>query len=331
MKKINPRVVAIILFFITSAIWGATFVTQRIAGEHMGAFTYNGVRFLMGSLSLLPVIAVLERREKKPGDSPQSPGTVPCRRAGVGNSPEGRGTVPSKLTWFAGAVAGLMVFVAANLQQFGIVLSDSPSAASEAGFITGMYIIFVPILGLLLFRRKARPVVWVSAVLAFGGLFLITTEGGVGYLQFTHLLVLICAVFWAAHILWIDRYVSHIRPITFVAVQFLVCGALSLGVAFIFETVTWQGIYGGMWVLLYGGIIASGIAYTLQAVGQKYVEPALAAIIFSMEALFAAVSEAVFLGETMTGQKYLGGAVIFVGILLAQYKKKTPHQVRGDK
>jgi len=104
----------------------------------------------------------------------------------------------------------------------------------------------------------------------------------------------------------------------------LVCGVLSLGTALIFETITLQSIYDGLWVLLYGGIIASGIAYTLQTIGQKYVEPTLAAIIFSMEALFAAVSEVLFLGETMTPQKYLGGAIIFVGILLAQYNKKKP-------
>ncbi|MCL2169928.1 MAG: DMT family transporter [Defluviitaleaceae bacterium] len=304
MKKLNPRIISIILFFIVSAIWGATFVTQRIAGEHMGAFTYNGVRFLMGSISLIPVILLLERKK---GDRPRTLGTVPAPNL--------------RLTWIIGAIAGVVVFIAANLQQFGIVISDSPSSASEAGFITGMYIIFVPILGLFL-KRKARPIIWVSTLLAFTGLALITLEGGISYISLAHLLVLICAIFWAIHILIIDGYVARIRPITFVSVKFLVCGILSMATALIFETITLEGLMGGAWVLLYGGIIASGIAYTLQTIGQKYVEPALAAIIFSMEALFAALSEVVFLGETMTPQKYLGGAIIFTGIILAQYKKK---------
>ena len=272
----------------------------------MGAFTYNAVRFLMGSLSLVPVVLLLERRNKKTENRKQKTEKSNLR-----------------LTWVVGVMGGLMVFFAANLQQFGIVLSDSPSSASEAGFITGMYIIFVPILGLFLGRR-VRPLIWISAMLAFGGLALITTEGGISYFSLAHLLVLICAIFWAAHILLIDRYVNNIRPISFVAVQFLVCGALSLITALIFEDISLQGIQDGIWVLLYGGIIASGIAYTLQAIGQKYVEPALAAIIFSMEALFAAFSEALFLGETMTLQKYIGGAIIFTGILLAQYNKKKP-------
>ena len=298
--KASPRVIAIIIMFVASAIWGATFVTQRVAGEHMGAFTYNGVRFLLGSLSLLPVIFLLERRDKTNTEKPAN----------------------LKITWVAGVLGGLILFFAANLQQFGIVLSQSPTASSEAGFITGMYIVFVPLLGLFL-RRRVSPVVWLSAILAFSGLALITMgPGGFASIQPSDVLLVVGAVFWAVHILLIDRYVARMRPISFVSIQFLICGVLSLAVALIFETITLEGLYGGLWMLLYGGILASGVAYTFQTLGQRYIEPALAAIILSLESLFAAISEAAFLGETMTPQKYLGGAIIFVGIILAQYKRK---------
>ncbi|MDR2168455.1 MAG: DMT family transporter [Clostridiales bacterium] len=302
--KINPRTIAIGVIFITAAIWGVTFVTQKIAGEHMGAFTYNGARFLLASITLIPAIYLLEKRTLRTQNE-QNPPT-------------------RKTTWLAGAFGGIIIFFAANLQQFGIILSDSPSAAGEAGFITGMYIIFVPILGLFLGRR-VRGLVWVSAALAFGGLALITIgPGGLATIQTTDMLLVACAVFWAVHILLIDRFANQIKPITFVAVKFLVCGALSAAAALIFESPALQHLIDGLWVLLFGGVVASGLTYTLQTLAQRHVEPALAAIIFSLEALFAALSEALFLGDTMTPQKYLGGGIIFIGILLAQHKKKKP-------
>jgi drug/metabolite transporter (DMT)-like permease len=282
----------------------------------MGAFTYNGVRFLLGSLSLLPAIWLLEKHTIK-------------RR--IGDENHDKPPPNNKTTWKIGLYGGFIIFFATNLQQFGIVLSESPSAAGEAGFITGMYIIFVPLLGLF-FGRKVRPLVWFSAILAFGGLALITIgPGGPGgiNMQPSDMLILLCAVFWAGHILLIDRFANDIKPISFVAIQFFICGLLSAIAALIFETITIEGLLAGMWMVLFGGVVASGIAYTLQTIAQRHVEPALAAIIFSMEALFAALFEALFLGETMTPQKYLGGAIIFAGILLAQYKKKQNPILKG--
>ncbi|MCL2350178.1 MAG: DMT family transporter [Defluviitaleaceae bacterium] len=295
MKKISPRTIAIICAFLAAAIWGGSFVTQRIAGEHMGAFTYNAMRFFLGALSLLPVIKLFEKEK-------------PNREK-------------IKKTWLVGLMAGGCVFLAANLQQFGIVLSDSPSSASEAGFITGMYIIFVPLLGLFLGRR-ARPLVWVSAVMAFAGLALISIgPGGLSNIQLSDILLLICAVFWAIHILIVGHFIDDISPIRFVSIQFLFCAIFSLAAALIFEDITMEGLWGGLPVILFGGIVASGIAYTFQTLSQRGLEASLAAIIFSLEALFAALSEAIFLGETMTLQKYIGGAIIFAGILLSQHKK----------
>ena len=300
MKSLSPRFLATLGILLASALWGASFVTQKIAGTHMGSFTYNGVRFLLGALSLCPVIFALERKT--------SPATI-------------------RHTWLAGMGGGILIFIAANLQQLGIVLSRSPSSASEAGFITGLYTVFVPILGLAL-GRKTRPLVWVSAVLAFVGLTLISVgPGGLSSVQASDLLLVLCAVVWAVHILYIDRFVRTVSPVRFTAAKFTVSGTLSVLCAFIFEDVSVQGLIDGAMPLLYGGIVASGIAYTLQVLGQRRVAPSRAAIIFSMEALFAALSEAIFLGITMTLQKTIGGAVIFTGILLSQRQgKQSPRQ-----
>ena len=281
---------ATVFVFLASIIWGATFVAQRIAGDSMEAFTYNGVRFALGSLALLPVIILYEK-------------TDPAK---------------TRRTWYVGLAGGLVLFFGANLQQLGIVLSDSSSSASEAGFITGLYTVLVPIFGLAL-GRKTSVFTWVGAVLAFGGLALISTgPEGLASVQTSDLFLVAGAVFWAVHILLIDRYVHEIHPLRFAAVQFAVCSALSMAAAFAFETVSLDGIRAGIVPILFGGLLSSGVAYTLQIFGQRKVAPAKAAIIFSLEAVFAALSEAVLLGELMTPRKYIGASVIFAAIILSQ-------------
>lgn len=282
----------------TSFIWGLTFVTQKLAGYHMGAFTYNAVRFLLGAVSLIPVFLIFEKRTT---------------------------TEKTKHTIIAGIIGGSVLFIASNLQQFGIVLNKNPGSASEAGFITGLYLVFTPIVGLF-FGRKTRPLTWIACVIAFCGLALISIgPEGISSVKLSDGLLLIGAVFWALHILLIDRYAPTVDAIRFTAVQFAVSAVLSTISAFTFETPTVDGIIGGIWPVLFGGVIACGTAYTLQIIGQRSVEPSKAAIIFSLEALFAAISEAVFLNEFMTPRKYLGGAIIFAGIILSQIQKNKTY------
>ena len=288
----NRSVLPTVFVFLASAIWGATFVTQKLAGEHMGAFTYNGIRFALGSVSLLPIIFLLEK----------SDGTK------------------SKVTLKAGIIGGVILAVASNLQQLGIVLSKSPTSASEAGFITGLYTVFTPILGVAL-GRKTNILTWVSTLLAFAGLTLISVgPGGLSSIQFSDFYLVLGAVFWAVHILIIDHYAHSVDPIRFTAVQFAVSAILSMSAAFAFDTISARGIIDGLFPILFGGIVACGASYVFQILGQRGVAPARAAIIFSLEALFAAISEAVWFGEVMTARKYLGGAVIFAGIILSQLK-----------
>ena len=285
---------AIVFAFLASAIWGTTFVTQKLAGYHMGSFTYNGVRFALGTLSLAPVIMIFEK-----------------------STPEKR-----RHTLKAGLGGGAILFIASNLQQFGIVLNKNPGSASEAGFITGLYLVFTPILGLAL-RRKARPLTWIACVIAFVGLALITIgPEGVSSIKLSDGLLLLGAVFWAAQILYIDRFAQSVDPLLFTAVQFAVSSVLSMASAFAFETVTFSGIWAGIFPILFGGVFACGTAYTFQILGQRGVEPSKAAIIFSLEALFAAVSEAIWLRDLMAPRQYLGGAIILAGILMSQISPK---------
>ena len=300
MKSYPHRVRATIMLFVAAMIWGAAFVAQKLAGQYMGSFTYNGVRFAMGSITLLPVIFLLEKTDSE----------------------------KNRRTWIIGLAGGVVLFAAANLQQFGIVLSDSPSSASEAGFITGLYTVFVPLFGLAL-GRKATALTWLSAVLAFVGLALISIEGdGLASIQASSLILVIGAVFWAVHILLIDRFVGSISPVRFASIQFAVCSVLSLASAFVFETVRIGDLRDGILPLLFGGVLSSGVAYTLQILGQRGVEPSRSAVIFSLESLFAALSETLMLGAVMTPRKYLGGAVIFAGILISQVRIRTNERER---
>jgi len=293
-KKETRRILPIVFILLASVIWGITFVTQKLAGYHMGSFTYNGVRFALGAISLTPVILIFEK-------------------ATPGNS---------RHTFKAGMIGGAILFAASNFQQFGIILNKEPGSASEAGFITGLYIVFTPILGLA-FRQKARLLTWAACVIAFGGLALISIgPEGISSLKGSDGLLLLGAVFWAAHILFIDRFASSVDPIRFTAVQFGVCSIMSIISAFAFETVSIAGIWGGILPVLFSGVFACGTAYTFQLLGQRSVEPARAAIIFSLESLFAAASEAIWLREYMTPRKYLGGAIIFCGIILSQITLK---------
>jgi drug/metabolite transporter (DMT)-like permease len=293
------RTRATCFILLATLIWGLSFVTQKIAGEHMGAFTYNAVRFALGALSLLPFILFAGK-------------PVPIK---------------VKTNILAGSAAGVMLFAAANLQQFGIVLSRSPSSATEAGFITGLYTVLVPLFGLAL-GRKTNALTWLGAMLAFSGLALISIgPEGLRSVQASDLYLIAGAFFWAAHILLIDRFANGLHPMFFAAVQFAVASLLSAACAFTFETVSAEGLLAGFWPVLFGGVVVSGVAYTLQVFGQRDIPPARAAIIFSLESLFAAIAAAVFLSEVMTPRKYLGGAVILAGIFLSQVRRRGKRQI----
>ncbi|GHV41108.1 transporter [Clostridia bacterium] len=284
------------LLLLTAFIWGLAFVAQRQGADYVGTFTYNGVRFILGGLSLIPVVFALEKRDRSTAEK----------------AAEDKRKI--KLTYAASLVMGLILFSASNLQQFGIEITGS---AGKAGFITGLYTVIVPIAGFFL-GRKVGVLTWVGAVLAVSGLYLLSVTNGLGSVGIGDVLLIIGALFWTAHIMVIDRFAPKTYAIRISMLQFFVVGFLSLPLAFVFEDITVSGLSGAAMPIVYGGVFSAGVAYTLQVVGQRHVAPSKAAIIFSLEAFFAALGGAIILGERMSARGYLGCALIFTAIILSQ-------------
>jgi len=277
------------LLLLAAVIWGFAFVAQRVGMDHVGPFTYNGVRFVLGALSLLPLLW-LGRRSA----APIGPGG--WRRI-LGGS----------------LLAGLILFAGASLQQVGIVYTT----AGKAGFITGLYVVIVPALGLLWGHRTLWST-WAGAALAVAGLYLLTLTDDLTLAEGDGL-VLIGAFFWAGHVLvigWLSG--RHIEPVLLACLQFIVCALLSLVVAVATEPMTLNGLWGGALPILYGGLLSVGVAYTLQVVAQRDAPPAHAAIILSLETVFAALGGWLLLNEILPGRGLLGCALMFAGMLLSQ-------------
>jgi len=280
------------LLLLTAVIWGFAFVAQRVGMEHVGPYTFNGVRFALGSLSLVPLLLLLKERE--------SPARQLLPRAG-------RRTV----LW-GGGLAGLFLFAGASLQQVGIVYTT----AGNAGFITGLYVVIVPIMGLAL-RQQTHGGTWLGAFLAAAGLYFLSITEAMT-IAWGDLLVLIGAFFWAAHVLIIGRLSPRMNALKLAITQFAVCSLLSLLTAVVIETLTWEGLCKAAIPILYGGLGSVGVAYTLQVVAQKDAHPAHAAIFLSMEAVFAAIGGWWLLSEVLTVRAMFGCGLMLFGMLVSQ-------------
>ncbi|HUJ73852.1 MAG TPA: DMT family transporter [bacterium] len=276
------------LLLLTSLIWGVAFVAQRMGMEHVGPFTYNAVRFSLGAISLLPVLALQKR-------APSA--SAPERKVRV---------LP------AGLLAGVVLFGGASLQQVGLV----STTAGKAGFITGLYVVLVPLAGLL-WGQRAGWAAWLGALACVAGLFLLSVTESLG-IEKGDLLVLLGAFFWAAHVQVIGWLSPRTNPVALSCIQFAVCSVLSGGTALLAEGPTLDGILSAAGPILYGGLLSVGIAYTLQVVAQRRSKPAHAAILLSMESVFAALGGAVLLGERLGPRGAAGCAFIFAGMLVAQ-------------
>ena len=289
-KKNSPKG---IIFLITAAVvWGFAFVAQNIGADSVPAFFFNGARFILGAVSLIPVIMIFERGAKD--------GTM------------------LKTTLLSGLFAGVLLCTASYLQQVGIALTDT---SGKAGFITGLYMIIVPIIGLFM-KKKTGVLTWVGAVFGVAGLFLVCMSGG--KLTFTKgdIFLVACAVVYAFHIIWIDRFGDRVYSLRFSMTQFAAAAVLNFIGSAIFETVTFAGFQAAFLPILYCGIMSTGVAYTCQVLGQKYSEPTSASIILSTESVFAAIGGALLIHERMSAAAYLGCALIFAGIILSQIKMK---------
>lgn len=290
---------AILMLWLTSAIWGFAFVAQRAGMEYIGPFTYNGIRFLLGSASLLPLILWINLKRKEP-------------------------RTKKKNILKGGTTAGLVLFAAASLQQAGMVYTS----AGKAGFITGFYVVLVPVIGIFIGQRISR-LLWMGAFIALVGLYFLTVDGPF-VLQKGDFLILLSAFFWAIHVQLINKLVDTHEALPLSAFQFAACGILSLLTAMVFETIQADTIMQAALPLLYGGLMSVGIAYTLQVVAQQYVHPAYASIILSFETVFAVIGGWLLLNETLGIRNISGCLLMLIGILLVQIWGNKSRNTEGS-
>ncbi|HHO76328.1 MAG TPA: DMT family transporter [Deltaproteobacteria bacterium] len=280
------------LLLSTAIIWGFAFVAQRVGMDYVGPFIFNGVRFALGALVLLPFI--LKNRDSSRG--------IPTK-----SSPAN-----TRLVTYGGITAGIALFSGASLQQMGLVYTT----AGNAGFITGLYVVIVPVLGIF-FRHKTNTGTWTGAFLAAAGLYLLSVTEHFT-MAFGDLLVLIGAFFWAAHVLIIGWLSPRLDSFRLALIQYTACSALSIIVSLMIENTTFFSLVQACIPIFYGGVMSVGIAYTLQIMAQKNAHPAHAAIILSLEAVFAAVGGWMILDEVFTPRELLGCALMLSGMLLSQ-------------
>ncbi len=277
-----------LLLLLTAAIWGFAFVAQRMGNAAMGPFTFNAVRFTLGAAALLPLL-LWQRKHEVPQPKPARSGKI----------------LPVLLT-------GVALFIGASCQQIGLL----GTTAGKAGFITGLYVILVPLMALL-WGGRTRTANWIGAVFAVVGLYLLSVKRDFT-ISSSDLIVLVGAFIWAGHVHLVARYAGKVGAIRLSIFQFAICGLLSGVAAFIFETATFPGIMDGVWPVLYGGFLSVGLAYTLQVVAQRTADPSHAAIILSLEGAFAALGGWLVLGETLTIRDILGCVLLLGGTLISQ-------------
>ena len=285
---------------VATIIWGSTFIFQRLAMGGIGPFTFQAARCLLGALVLLPVIWLFDRKKKD------------------GKTYFSRWL--DKKLWLGGLLCGVPLFLACNLQQVGLVDTD----AGKSAFLTAMYIVIVPVIGIFL-RKKPSILVPFSVALGVAGLYFLSCMGVTG-ISLSDLLLIGCALMFSVQITFVDIYAGKVDPLRLNVVQVLVCTTLSAIVALTTETVTLEAL-GGNWIsIAYAGVLSMGAAYGMQIIGQRDVEPATASLIMSLEAVFAVLCGVIFLHETMTKWEILGCVLLFVAVVLPQIplSKKSP-------
>jgi len=289
----------VIILLMTALIWGTSFVAQSVGMEDVDAFTFQGVRTLLGAVVLLPFIFVKDKMTEKNMSEQQ----LAERK------------IQTKKAVKYGIILGIFLCIATNFQQFAFYYST----AGKIAFITAMYMFFVPIVGLLL-HKKVPFVTWICVVMGFIGLYFLSFSSGSGFgdLNKGDILAFVCALFFCFQILLIEKFSPYCDGVKLSCVQFFTAGIISLILMFIFEKPEWRLIKAAALPILYSGIMSCGIAYTLQIIGQKYCEATIASLLMCMESVFAVLSAALILHETLTGREILGCVIMFAAIILSQ-------------
>ncbi len=277
-----------LLLLLTSVIWGFGFIAQRLGMDHIGPYSFNVFRFLLGALSLVPLVYFLGRKKNGPSKT-------------------------GKPFWIIGGLAGLVLFGGATLQQVGLLYTT----AGKAGFITGLYLVIVPLLGFCL-RQKIDKLTLAGALIATYGLYLLSITEGFNIGQ-GDTLVLIGAFFWAVHVQVVGYAAKYkLDALKLAILQYLICAGLNLLLALFLEEFTVQATLDASGAILYAGLVSVGVAYTLQIVAQKHVDPSRAAILLSLEAVFAVLAGWLMLDELLNSRESWGCILMFAGMMLSQ-------------
>ena len=290
-----------LLLLMTAIIWGSAFIAQSKGADVIGPFTFNTVRYALAVVALLPVIYIFSRKRNSENTVNQ-------------DIPKAHGT---KTLIIGGIATGIALFTASSLQQYAMAFTT----AAKAGFITTLYVILVPIVGIFL-KKKIRPIIWFCALLAVIGLYLLSIKPGTFSISRGDFFVLLCALAFTGHILIIDYFSPKTDGVKLSCIQFAVVSIASFVAMMMTETFVLSEVLDAIIPLLYTGVLSSSVGYTCQIIAQKKADPVISSLILSLESVFAAIFGALILHESMSGREITGCAIMFVAIIIAQLPEK---------
>ncbi len=283
---------------LAAMIWGTAFVAQSVCTDYVPPFAFNAIRSLIAFVLLIPVSRIFDAAARRSGKQPERTD----RRALI----------------LGGVCTGTFLAIASNLQQAGL----ADTSAGKAGFITALYVVLVPVLGVFL-KKRASGQTWVSVLIAVAGLYLLCIRAGEGFqLQTSDIYLLLCALFFACQIMSIDHFGASLDGIKLSCVQFLVAGVISAVLSLLFETVLWENLVRCIWPILYVAVFSSCVAYTLQILAQKDSDPTVVTLLLSLESVFSVLAGALILHDRLSGREYLGCVLMFLAVVLAQVPLK---------
>lgn len=290
-----------LILLLTATIWGVAFVAQSVGMEYIGPFTFNAIRCVLGGLVLIPVILVLKKKKETGAENQEKE--------------------DKKTLWAGGIACGVILCIASNLQQFGIM----EASVGKSGFFTALYIVMIPVIGIFIGKRPGIKL-WFCVALAVVGMYLLCMKDGSFTIERADIMLLLCALVFSFHILVVDYFSPKVDGVKMSCIQFFVCGVLSAVGMLFTETPDISNIQAAWLPLLYVGLLSCGVGYTLQIVGQKGINPVIASLIMSLESVISALAGWVILGQVLSPKEILGCVLMFVAIIITQIpigNKKT--------
>lgn len=290
-----------LILLLTATIWGVAFVAQSVGMEYIGPFTFNAIRCVLGGLVLIPVILVLKKKKETGAENQEKE--------------------DKKTLWAGGIACGVILCIASNLQQFGIM----EASVGKSGFFTALYIVMIPVIGIFIGKRPGIKL-WFCVALAVVGMYLLCMKDGSFTIERADIMLLLCARVFSFHILVVDYFSPKVDGVKMSCIQFFVCGVLSAVGMLFTETPDISNIQAAWLPLLYAGLLSCGVGYTLQIVGQKGINPVIASLIMSLESVISALAGWVILGQVLSPKEILGCVLMFVAIIITQIpigNKKT--------